>query len=42
MTKEQIERLDILTLELNFGLAILNSAVKDTENLEICTLGYFS
>lgn len=41
MAKEQLEQLDILTLSLNFNLAILNSAVKDSENLEICMLESF-
>lgn len=41
MNKEQIERLDELTLDLNFDLAILNSAIKDTENLEVCALNNF-
>jgi hypothetical protein len=41
MNKEQITRLDDLTLKLNFDLAILNSAVKDSENLEVCVLNPF-
>ena len=41
MNKEQIEKLDDLTLDINFDLAILNSAVKDSENLEVCTLENF-
>lgn len=41
MNKEQITKLDSLTLELHFDLAILNSAIKDTDNLETCTLGHF-
>lgn len=41
MNKEQIERLDELSLDLNFDLAILNSAVKDSINLEVCVLNNF-
>lgn len=41
MNKEQIIRLDNLTLGLNFDLAILNSAIKDTDNLEVCALNSF-
>lgn len=41
MNEEQIQRLDDLTLSLNFSLAILNSALKDYENLEVCILEDF-
>jgi len=41
MKNEQIEKLDELTLDINFNLAILNSAVKDYDNLEICMLENF-
>lgn len=41
MNKEQIERIDELTMNLNFDLAILNSAVKDFDNLEVCVLDNF-
>lgn len=41
MEKEQIEKLDELTLDVNFDLAILNSAIKDSDNLEVCTLESF-
>lgn len=41
MNAQQIDRLDDLTLEIDNNLSILNSAVKDSENLEICSLGSF-
>lgn len=41
MNKEQINRLDELTLYMNFDLTILNSALKDENNLEVCALGHF-
>ena len=41
MNKEQINELDDLTLTLNFDLAILNSAIKDSDNLEVYTLEHF-
>jgi hypothetical protein len=41
MNKEQIERLDALTLGLNFNLAVLNSAVKNNDNLEVYSLEHF-
>lgn len=41
MNLKQITKLDNLTLELNFDLAILNSAIKDFDNLEVCVLNRF-
>lgn len=41
MNTNQLQSLDNLTLSLNFNLAILNSAVKDGENLETCMLESF-
>ena len=41
MNKKQIEKLDNLILELNFDLVILNSAVKDYDDLEACMLDHF-
>lgn len=41
MNEEQIERLDNLTLDITFDLAILNSAVKDDNNLETYVLENF-
>lgn len=41
MNKEQIEKLDELTLNINFDLAILAGAVKDYDNLEVCMLEDF-
>ena len=41
MDKKQLSELDNLTLEINFALAILNSAVKDTDNLEIYVINDF-
>lgn len=41
MNENQTQSLDDLTLAINFDLAILNSAVKDGENLEICMLEDF-
>lgn len=41
MNKKQLEKLDNLTLCLNFGLAVINSALKDAENLETCKLEPF-
>lgn len=41
MKKEQIEKLDELTLDVNFDLAILTSAVRDYDNLEVCMLESF-
>ncbi len=38
---KQITRLDDLTLELNFDLAILYSAVSNPDKLEICALNHF-
>jgi hypothetical protein len=40
MNKEQIQKLDDLTLMLNFDLAVLNSATQD-DNLEIYMLNPF-
>lgn len=42
MNEENIEKLNNLTLDLNFDLAILNSAISNfDENLEICMLENF-
>lgn len=41
MNTDQIKRLDDLTICINFDLAILNSALKDSENLEVCVLEDF-
>lgn len=41
MNNKQIDELDDLTLYLYFDLAILKSAVKDSENLEIYVLEKF-
>lgn len=41
MNENQIDRLDSLTLDLNYDLAILRSAVKDSIDLEVCSLEHF-
>ena len=41
MDKEQMLEIENLTTKLNFDLAILNSAVKDTDNFEVCVLNDF-
>lgn len=41
MNENQIDRLDVLTLELNNDLAVLRSAVKDNLDLEVCSLEHF-
>lgn len=41
MNFSQIQRLDDLTIELDNGLAILNSAIKADEGLEVCELADF-
>lgn len=41
MNEEQLQRLDRLTLCLNFDLTILNSALKGNDNLEIFILEDF-
>ncbi len=41
MNNANLEKIDNLTLSINFDLAILSSAIKDSENLEICELEDF-
>ncbi len=41
MKEEQLYELDVLTLDLNFDLAILNCAIKYGENLEVLELNNF-
>lgn len=41
MNTKELEELDILTLNINFDLAILNSAIKDSDYLEVYTLTRF-
>jgi len=42
MNKEQINKIDDLTLDINFNLAILKSAIKnDDTDLELCFLEPF-
>ena len=41
MNISQIQRLDNLTLEIESNLAILNSAVKANDGLEVCELEDF-
>lgn len=41
MDINQIDRLDNLTLGLSFDLAILNSAIKGGDTLEVCALEDF-
>jgi hypothetical protein len=41
MNTEELEKLDDLTLDLSFDLSILNSAIKDSENLKLYELTNF-
>ena len=41
MNKEQIFEIDDLTLKLNFDLAILNSAISNGDDLEVCVFENF-
>ena len=41
MNNKELNKLDDLTLMLNFDLSILNSAIRGNENLEICCLESF-
>lgn len=42
MNREQIQKIDNLTLDINFNLTILYNAIKDAdEKLEICMLDDF-
>lgn len=41
MDNKQISKLGDLTLDLYFDLAVLNSAIKISEDLEVCVLENF-